>query len=77
MLYACVKKRNFLQLTLFLHILTGFVRNLVEPLKEGHVRLLLNAGDHASMQASLKECLVDMGVDFKARVKNTFCFVPL
>ncbi|CAN0031054.1 unnamed protein product [Pylaiella littoralis] len=44
---------------------SGFVRNLLEPLKDGRVRLLLNAGDHASMQESLKECLEEMGVDFK------------
>ncbi len=41
------------------------MRNLLKPLKEGRVRLLLNAGDHASMQASLKKCLKGMGVDFK------------
>lgn len=47
------------------HHQSGFVRNLLEPLKDGRVRLLLNAGDHASMQESLKECLEEMGVDFK------------
>lgn len=44
---------------------TGFVRNLLEPLKDGRVRLLLNAGDHASMQKSLKKCLEELGIDFK------------
>lgn len=41
------------------------MRNLLKPLKDGRVRLLLNAGDHASMQASLKKCLEGMGIDFK------------
>ncbi|CAM9531237.1 unnamed protein product [Laminaria digitata] len=45
---------------------SGFVRDLLEPLKDGRVRLLLNAGDHASMQESLKKCLKKMGVDFRA-----------
>ncbi|CAM9676648.1 unnamed protein product, partial [Hapterophycus canaliculatus] len=44
---------------------SGFVRNLLEPLKDGRVRLLLNAGDHASMQESLKKCLEEMGVAFE------------
>lgn len=44
------------------------MRNLLEPLQDGRVRLLLNAGDHASMQESLKECLTDMGVKFRVRI---------
>ncbi|CAM9299714.1 unnamed protein product [Ectocarpus fasciculatus] len=44
---------------------SGFVRNLLEPLKDGRVRLLLNAGDHASMQNSLKKCLEELGIGFK------------
>eukprot|EP00903_Cladosiphon_okamuranus_P016685 g15383.t1 len=43
---------------------SGFVQNLLQPLKDGRVRLLLNAGDHADMQASLKKCLEGMGIDF-------------
>lgn len=49
------------------------MRNLLEPLKEGRVRLLLNAGDHASMQASLKKCLEGMGIDFKVTLHTSAC----
>lgn len=51
--------------TIASNVCTGFVRNLLEPLKDGRVRLLLNAGDHVSMQESLKACLEEMGVEFK------------
>eukprot|EP00904_Undaria_pinnatifida_P009000 jgi/Undpi1/522/HiC_scaffold_10.g03986.m1 len=44
---------------------SGFVQNLMEPLKDGRVRLFLNAGDHANMQESLKKCLKKMGVAFQ------------
>lgn len=54
---------------------TGFVKNLLEPLKEGRVRLLLNAGDHAHMQQSLKKCLEKMGVDFKVNFAAHACAV--
>lgn len=47
-------------------VVAGFVRDLLEPLKDGRVRLLLNAGDHANMQESLKKCLKNMGIDFRA-----------
>lgn len=47
---------------------SGFVLNLLQPLKDGRVRLLLNAGDHAHMQASLKKCLEGMGIDFMVRL---------
>lgn len=44
------------------------MQNLLEPLKEGRVRLLLNAGDHLHMHTSLKQCLEKMGVDFKVNL---------
>lgn len=47
----------------------GFVQNLLQPLKDGKVRLFLNAGDHVHMHKSLKQCLVDMGIEFKVRRK--------
>lgn len=47
-------------------VIAGFVQNLMEPLKDGRVRLFLNAGDHANMQESLKKCLKKMGVAFQA-----------
>lgn len=56
---------------------SGFVRNLLEPLKDGRVRLLLNAGDHANMQASLKKCLEGMGIDFVVRTNIQHARVPL
>lgn len=73
-LYATLT-RNPKMVALFMHGMvlqstprndtTGFVRNLLEPLKDGRVKLLLNAGDHASMQNSLKKCLEELGIGFK------------
>lgn len=53
------------------------MNNLREPLKDGRVRLLLNAGDHVHMHKSLKETLQDMGVDFKVAIVDRFVFLLL